>query len=213
MKHFQLQRLHHIFPLAEPQNQFVTFLHTAGSEPHPVVKISKLISPFFPVIPLFQLFQNPYALLQLHVLGLVELILQNISARIPGRHLRKFLIKLQGLHIVARFNTQLTERIADCPSPLPPVIGKQEHIFGILIPPVDLVQIADGAEHHDAFHPPPVNGVRDLSRLGEILFLYQRLYFFRFYFIFILIQGNSLPTLVPAMGSIPSVRYPISFLV
>ncbi len=191
MEHLQLHGLYHILALAEPQNQLIAFLHTAGNQPHPVIEIGQLIGPFLPVIPLLQLLQHADALLQAHLLGLIELVLQNEAARIPGGHPHEFLVVIQGLHEVLCLDAELAERVADSPAAGPALIGQQQHVLRVLIAPIYLVYIAYGTEHHHALHPAPVDGVRDFGSLREISLSYQGLYLIRSYFIFIFIQGNT----------------------
>ena len=139
VQHLQLHGLHHVFSLAEPQNQLVTFLHAPGGQPNPVIEISQLIGPFLPVVPLLQLLEDADPLLEAHVLRFIHLVLQDITPRIPGRCLYEFLIKIYRLHKISGLDAQLAEGITDCPAPGPPLIGQQKHIFRILVPPVDLV--------------------------------------------------------------------------
>ena len=124
-------------------------------------------------------------------MGFIELVLQDIAAGVPRGHLREFLEIVQSLHEFLRLDAQLTEGVADCPAAGPPLIGQQQHVLRVLITPVYLIYVAYGTEHHHALHPAPVDGVRDLGSLRIIPLSYQGLYFIRFYFIFIFIQGNT----------------------
>ncbi len=71
MQHFQLHGLNDIFSFSEPENQFVTLLHTAGSQPSSMIKICQFICPFFPVIPFLQFLQDVDSLFQTNFLCLI----------------------------------------------------------------------------------------------------------------------------------------------
>ncbi len=165
MQHFQFHCLDHIFPLTKPQNQFITFLHTTGSKPYPVIQISQFICPFLSVVPFFQLFQYADTLFQTHILGLIKFVLQNIPAGILWRRLNIFLIIVYGRHKLLGFYAQLTEGVTNRPPSRFPLVCQQQHIFCIFVPSVLLVQIADGTKHHNTFYPPPVYRICNLSRL------------------------------------------------
>ena len=195
MQHFQLHGLHHIFPLAKPQNQLIAFLHASGCQPHPMIEIGQLIGPLFPIVPFLQLFKDADTLLKAHILRFINFVLQNVAPRISGRCLHEFFIKIYRLHEILGLDAQLAERIADRSSPRPSFISQQQHVLRIIIPSVDLIQITDGTEHHNALHPPPVDGIRYLSRLCEVALRYQPVYFIRPYLIFIFIQSIPLPSL------------------
>ena len=193
MDHFQFHCLYDIFSFAKPEDELITLLHTACAKTYPVVQICQFVSPLFAIVPLLQFLQDPDAFLQAHILSLIQLILQNVASRILGRHLYKFLIIIDSRHIIFHLNRQFAERIADRPSAGSSLISQQKHISGILVTSVNLIQITDGAKHHHALHPPPINGIRNLCGLHIFSLGNQILYFIRSYFIFILIQGTSLP--------------------
>ena len=205
MKHFQFHRLNHILALSEPQDQFVAFFHAASSQPYPMIKISQLIRPFFSIVSLLQLLQYTDALLQVYVLCFIKPVLQNIPFRVLRRHAGKFIIVIHRLHKFLRLDAQFAERVTDRPPARFLLVCQQQHVLCILIPPVHFVQIADRTEHHHAFHPAPVNGIRNFRRFSVCPFRYQRFYLFRPYFIFIFIQGNPLPLPVKTIGK--SVSY------
>ena len=139
MEHLQFHGFHHIFAIAEPQDQLVALFHAAGGQPHPVVEIGQLIGPFFPVIPLLQFLQHTDALFQAHLLGLVKLVLQNIAARILRGHLYEFFVVFQRLHELFCLDAEFAERIADGPAAGSPLVGQQQHILRVLITPVYLI--------------------------------------------------------------------------
>ncbi len=209
MEHLQLHGLHHILTVPEPQDQFVTFLHTAGCKPHPVIEVSQFIGPLLPVIPFFKFFQNPNTFFQVHVLRLIELILQNVAPGVLGGCFYKLIIIVHCLHKFFRLNAQLAERIADGSASRFSLIGQLQHILCIFIAPVHLIQITDHAKHHDAFYPPPVDHIRDIRSLAVLSFCYQRFYFIRPYFIFIFIQRNPLPLLVKTTGNPSRIQRPV----
>ena len=92
MQHFQLHGLHDIFAFPKPEDQLVAFLHTFGGKSHTMVQIGQFIRPFFPVIPFFQFLQHGYPFLKPHILGLIQLVLKDISAAVIGSYLREILI-------------------------------------------------------------------------------------------------------------------------
>ena len=194
MKHLQFQRFNNILALSEPQNQLVTFLHASCGKSHSVIKICQLVCPLFPIIPFFQFLQNANPLFQTDILSFIELVLQNITPRVLRCYLYKLLIVINCLYKLFSFDAKLAEGVTDCSSPRSSLICQKQHIFCILIPPVRFIQITDNAEHHNALYPAPVYGISNFRCLYIIPLSNQFLNFIRSYFIFILIQGNSLPT-------------------
>ena len=189
MECLQFHRLHHILSISKPQNQFIAFLHAFGGKANPMIQIGQLIGPLFPVIPFFELLQYRNPLFKPHILRFIQLILQNVLPAVIGRDLLKLLIILNGRNHFAHFYRKVTQRINDHSSGRMPLICHFQQKLRILKPPVDLIYIADCAEHHHALYPGPVYGVRHL-RCFYVFFLgNQRLDFLCAYFIFIFIQG------------------------
>ena len=170
MKRLQLHGLHHILSFSEPEDQFITFLHTFGRKSHPMVQIRQLIGPFFPIILLLKLLQNGDPFLQSHVLRFIDLILKNISPAVVGRDLHKILIVFYRMNHIAHPDRQIAERIYDHPAGGMTLIRHFKQELRILKSPVHLVYVADRAEHHHALHPRPVNRIRNLCRF-HIFFL------------------------------------------
>ena len=193
VEHFQFHCLNDIFALTKPEDQLIALLHTACCQTDPVIQIGKLIRPLFPVVPLFQLLEHADALLKPYILRLVQLILENVTSGVLRGDLHKLLVIIDRLYIFLCLDAQFAERIADRFAAGSSLICQQQHVLCVLIAPVDLIQIADGTEHHHALYSAPVNRIRNICRLRIISCCYQFLYFIRSYFIFKLIQGISLP--------------------
>ena len=104
-----------------------------------MIKVSQLICPFLSVVSLLQFFQHTNAFLQIHILCLIQLILQNISLRILGSNPHKFIVVTYGLHKFLCLNTQLAERITDRSASGLLLVSQQKHVFGILIPAVHFI--------------------------------------------------------------------------
>ena len=165
MEHFQFHCLNNVFSLAKPEDQFITFLYASGCQSDSMIQIGQFICPFFPIVSLLEFLQNSNSFFQTHILRLIQFILQNVPSRILGRHLYKFLIIFYCLHIFFHFNGKLAQRIADGPSAGTTFICQKQHISGILISAIDLIEVADRTQHHDTFYTTPVNRVGNFSRL------------------------------------------------
>ncbi len=202
MEHLEFHGFHHIFSLSKPQNQFITLFDTFGSQPHPVIQVGQFIGPFLPVILGFQFLQHGNALFQTHILGLVQLVLQNITSCVLGSNLHKFFIVFYGHHVVFYLDGEFTEGIYDGPRAGMTVVSQQQYITAVLISAVDFVQVTDSTQHHHALDPAPVYTVRNLRSLLVFSLGNQCLYFICFYLIFIFIQSF----LFPAYRR-PSLRY------
>ena len=165
MEHFQFHCLNNVFSLAKPEDQFITFLYASGCQSDSMIQIGQFICPFFPIVSLLEFLQNSNSFFQTHILRLIQFILQNVPSRILGRHLYKFLIIFYCLHIFFHFNGKLAQRIADGPSAGTTFICQKQHISGILISAIDLIEVADRTQHHDTFYTTPVNRVGNFSSL------------------------------------------------
>ena len=84
-----------------------------------------------------------------------------------------------------------------------PCIGKKKNVPAILISSVNLIQIADGAQHHHAFNPAPVNGIRYFNSLRVLALRNQSLDLVRTYFVFIFIQSAHLIISLFYLFSVP----------
>ena len=189
MKRLELHGLHHIFPFSKPENQLVTFLYALGRKPHPMIQIRQLIGPFFPIILLFEFLKNSNPFLKPHILRLIELILKDISSGVVRRDLHKILVIFNRMDHIAHPDGQIAERIYDHSPGGMSLICHLKQELRVLKPPVHLVYVADGTEHHNALHPRPVNRIRNFCRFRIFFLRNQRLYFLSPYLIFIFIQG------------------------
>ena len=124
-----------------------------------MVEIGKFIRPFLPVIDLFQFFQDLYPLSEVYVLGDIHLVLENVLAAFTGSYAYKLFVILQSLDRIPELYGQLAQRINDPGALRMPFVSQLEDFLALLIPVVHLVEIAYGAEHRNALHAAPVNGI------------------------------------------------------
>ena len=112
-----------------------------------MIELCKLIGPFFLIItPLvFLEYTDPF--LKGNLLGLVDLIKQDIASGIPRCHPDEFLIILDGGNHIVHLDRQLAKAVYYHPSAGMSVIGQKQYIPAFLIALIVLVDLAHGAEH------------------------------------------------------------------
>ena len=75
VKRLKFKGLHDIVTVSEPQEHLVTCFNALSSKTYPMIKISQLIYPFFPIIMFFEFFENSDSLFKTYFLSFVEFIL------------------------------------------------------------------------------------------------------------------------------------------
>ena len=138
-----------------------------------MIEISQLIHPFFSGLPLLKFLQNRNSFFYAYIQRFIKTILQNIAPRVSRRDLYELFVIFACLIIFSHLNAKLTQRIDDQSACRVFLIGHQKNVLTLLKPSVDLIQIAYGAQHHNASDSAPVNFIRDLYCFRILSFCYQ----------------------------------------
>ena len=186
--HFQLHGLYHVFALAEPQDQIVTFLHALGEHPLLIIQSSQLIGPLLLIFTALVFLQDGNLIFHRRTPALINLIFQHIASQIVGSNLRKFLVQLNRFLKVPKLYGHLRHTIDNHASDGRTVIGHIQDLIAVLISLQVLINITDTHQKPHIAYFSPVYGIRNLSRRFVFLLLKQLLHLFCFYLKFIFIQ-------------------------
>ena len=111
---------------------------------------------------LLEFLQHCDPLFEAHVLGHIQFILEDVTAGVVGCDTDEFLEILRRPEDILQLDGEFTERVDDIAAVGVAGIGEQQDLPALIVSAVDLVQIADGAEHLHTLDLAPVDRVGDL---------------------------------------------------
>ena len=97
---FQLQGTDYKAAVAEIGNNLITLADAALFFSGALVQNRKFICPSLTKIPLQKFLQYGNLLIDIHILLFVQLVLQKVAVRIPGRNIDKSIVELQRMNII-----------------------------------------------------------------------------------------------------------------
>ena len=105
----ELQRPTHVPPVAKTRDDLIALRRAQGALARFEIELGELESPLVAQVVPRHLLEDRDPLVNAHVLLLVELVLEDVAVRVPGRDVDIFIVKLQGSHKVAQLQFEFTE--------------------------------------------------------------------------------------------------------
>ena len=184
----ELERLIDILPVSEEGDDLVALRRAERSLAGFKIELGQFERPLVPEVLLREFLEDSYPLVDAHILHLIELVLQDVSVRVPGSHVDVLAVQLQGSHIISQFQLQLAQGKYD----LPPIgalgISQFQDSLAVVISSVYFIYVADLAECPDILDPAPVHRISNLGRFLKAALQNQRVNLADRNFKFIFIQ-------------------------
>ena len=186
--HLKLHCQIDILPLAEPENQIITFLYAFPDHTSLVIQLCQFICPLFNVLRLLKLLKRSNLLLKRRLLYFQYPVFQDILIRILRRQLNKLFITIGSLFRVIHFKRQCSKPVNDFPASRRTVKRHEQNIAALLELSAVFINLTNRIQHRRTLYPAPVNRIRNFHRFSKLLFLCIFKQLFCFYPIFIFIQ-------------------------